>query len=109
MRKGDTRLFGDSVALTNVINLGLAGFSPHSLSIVFGCHRSSIENQFEKYHILVPTGMASIQHITQFVVGDYADHYETDSGIVYSRGKTYAEYLRESMERNDVIRTHGQR
>lgn len=51
MRLGDKALFKDQKKLTKMLNLRLNGYSIRSLAVIYGCDRTSIKAQCQKYDI----------------------------------------------------------
>ena len=107
MRQGDTKLFSDRDRLCQLVNLRLNGYASTSLAIIFNCHRSSVESQLQRYGILPLDTIYTIERIAANVLYHLVPpepKWEEVDGARFSKGKSYADYLKESQFKRTVIR-----
>jgi len=95
MKKGNIKLFKDRWLLADMLALRTQGWSFTSLSILFSCDRTSIENQCKKYMAQPEEQVYTIERITVRVLKPLvADKWKIVAGERINRGMNYADYLK---------------
>lgn len=95
MRKGDVKIFADRQKLFQMVNLRRIGWAETSLGMLFGCDRSSIKEQCQKYKINPLRNIYTIERIASKAMP--FERNKTDwrmiGGEKICLGRSYSDYL----------------
>ncbi len=95
MRKGDSKLFRNKQVLCDMLTLRTYNWSFTSLALLFGCDRTSIEDQCKKYGAIPGGEVYTIERIVRDVIKPMTDTiWEVRNGELVNKGRSYADYLK---------------
>ena len=99
MRKNDKAIFKDKNKLTIKLNLRLNGYSVESLATIYGCDRTSISNQCDKYDIVPVDKVYGIERFFRKIIPKEDTNFRSPShwmiidGERINMGHSYKEYF----------------
>jgi len=103
MKTGQKTIFNNPATLLQMIALRRAGYATTTLAIMFGVDRSSIEYHCQRFSLKPDRQIYSLERIIADVLialNPPADpRFKIVNGERINLGKTYAEYMAESLAR----------
>lgn len=94
MRLHDRKLFKDTDKLSHMLNLRMQGWTLESLAIYFKCHKTSVEAQCDKYGVIPLEPTVGVESMGRRIMSRQV--FKIADGEVICRGKSYADYLKDS-------------
>ncbi len=96
MKRKVIYIFENVHNLDLMLNLRGQGISEKSLSLLFGCDKNAIRYQCRKYGVQPIEKDSNLGGIL-IEVKKNAKRYDTIEGVRFNRGKSYKEYIRDSV------------